>query len=367
MDMPRLKIGLTEEYLPVYIKGKDRCTALAVIGKSGTGKTNFLSNICANDSYYPISQIIIGPSEDLPTDCYSILKGRTEYVSIDHPYSFNPMTQNFHPNQIVDTVTESINQFVTYSTPNERLSVKMLDIVKNGIFWCLERNRKSLLHVRDYIQNLKGDAETRDGIVRRLNYILADDRLIPIICGNNSIDWEQFISQGKRIVVNGFGIGTGRLVFFGSLVVQGLRNYFRFTRPKEYKPVSLIIDEAQLFITRTFMSDILREGRKYKIAVTLATQSFAGIDPDLTRLMLNVGNIISFRIGNREAQSLGKELLCEVEKLQLMDKYYAAYLTGNETGIVKAPRPPLFQKLELKKEAPPKKQDGWFELKPLSA
>jgi hypothetical protein len=118
-------------------------------------------------------------------------------------------------------------------------------------------------------------------------------------------------------------------------------------RPPEYLPLSLYIDEAHNFISAS-LSDILKEGRKYKLSCVLATQDFAVIEERMARVMLNVGNIISYRLGNREAGFVARELDIPSQDIQFIEKYHVAYLTPKSRGIAKAPRPPFI----LPKEPP---------------
>jgi hypothetical protein len=90
------------------------------------------------------------------------------------------------------------------------------------------------------------------------------------------------------------------------------------------------------------------------------------MDENLVRNLLNVGSIVSFRVGSREAGMISREINCAREELQFLEKYWVAYLTGKETGIAKAPMPPIVKPLEPKKSEPKKTlKGGWFKLEPL--
>jgi hypothetical protein len=366
MELPRLKIGL-DNYLPVHIKDKDRYNSILVIGKSGTGKSSLLSSFWEQDRFYRNAGILIEPSGFLAADCWSIGKGRGRYCALDSPVSINPMQQPYNPNQVADNIIEAINQVVRQSTEgaNNSLTAKMRGLLDTGIKWCLARNRKSLLHVRDYIANLKGDNETRDGIIQRLNLLLCDERLIPIICGNNAIEWGEFIQKGKSLIVDTHGMATDKMVFMGSLVSHGIKSYLRYERPKEYRPLSLVVDECHNFVNSNFL-DLLKEGRKFKLSTVLSTQDFAVIDEKMARVMLNVGTIIAFRSGHREAALIAQELCIPAAEIQLLEKYHVAYKTPQATGIAKTVRPPIFKDVKINQVKPrPVKTGGWFDLEPL--
>src|SRR5512135_3534818 len=178
MELPRLKIG-TAEWAPVYIKDKERYTSVIVLGKSGMGKSSLLSNWWQQDCYFKNAKVLIEPSGFLAKDCYSISRGRVLYCSLDTPVSINPMQAPYNPDQISDNIAEALNQVIALTTPNTSFTVKMRGILDQAVKWCLGNNRRSLLHVRDCILNMKGDGETRDGIIQRLNFLLNDERMQP--------------------------------------------------------------------------------------------------------------------------------------------------------------------------------------------
>lgn len=248
---------------------------------------------------------------------------------------------------------------------NNSLTAKMRGMLDQAIKWCLERNRKSLLHVRDYIANLKGNNETRDGILQRLNLLLSDERLIPIICGNNAIEWGEFIQKGESLIVDTHGVSTDKMVFWGSLISHGVKAHLLYERQKEYRPLSLIIDEAHNFIDSNFLT-LLKEGRKFKISTVLSTQDFAVINETMARVMLNAGTLIAFRSGYQEASMIARELCIPAEEIQFLEKYHVVYKTPSNIGIAKTPWPPIFNEVKLAPVKPqPVKTGGWFDLEPL--
>lgn len=358
MELPRLKIGLND-YVPVY--AKDRYTSILLMGKSGSGKSAWMSQAWQQDCFFPVAKVMIEPSGFLAKDCYSLSKGKAHYCSLDTPVSINPMQTPYDPNQISDNIAEALNQVVQITTPNTAFTVKMRGILDTAVKWCLGNNRRNLLAVRDYIANLKGDGETRDGVIQRLNFLLNDDRMLPILCGNNAVEWGKLIDKGETFILDAFGMGREKMLFAGNLISQGIKNYFRYERPAVYKPLALYIDECHLFVNYNIL-DVLKEGRKYKLGCVMATQDFATVEEKLVRVMLNVGTILSFRLGAREAGLIAREIACQPQILQFLEKYHLVYLTPQERGIAQASRPPLFRKLTVGKKVGPQRKSGWFVL-----
>jgi hypothetical protein len=358
MELSRLKIGWDGGRV-AYIKQRHIHTLL--VGKSGTGKSSSLAHWWDQDGNR-VCKILIEPSGFLAQDCYSMSKGRALYCSLKTPISINPMQSPYDPSTVSDIIAEAINQVVAITTPNQSFTVKMRGILDEAVRYCLTNGRPSLIHVRNRIQNLAGNGETRDGVIQRLNFLLNDERMIPILCGNQGVKWGELIDKGQSFILDCFGMGAEKMIFAGNIISQGLKNYFRFERPSAYKPCVIHIDECHNFVNQNFM-DILKEGRKFKLAVTLATQDFAQIPESTVRIMLNVGNIVCYRVGYREASVISKEMGIPPADIQFIEKWHAAYMTPEGVGIAKISRPPLVRKIEIKAE-PKIKSKGWFVLEP---
>jgi hypothetical protein len=375
---------MIDYYSPVY--WKDPYTHCCIVGKSGEGKTALIKRLIRQDHLWRIANILIQPSDSVARECLGLCRGNAKYLSLETPISINPLHQPYHPSTISDLVAEAMNQVITVTTNGaiKEMTPKMRNILDGAIKYCLDHNRKSLLHVRDYIANLRGDGETRDGILSRLNFLLNDERMIPILCGNDSVKWGELIQNRETFLVDCFGMSKEKFVFTGTLVSSGIKNVMRHERREKPMPVSLYIDEAHLFVT-PHLFDVLKEGRKHKISCIMATQDFASIDDRLARVMLNVGTLIAFRCGNREAQLLAKEMgtikteevfnyksgcfetmECDTVKvIQNLEKYHLAYMTPREKGIAKACRPLFARKIEPKRPEPKSTlKGGWFPLEP---
>jgi hypothetical protein len=367
MDVPRLKIGFDVEInMPVYID--ERYIHILLMGKSGEGKSVTIANWWEHDNYYGNAKVLVDPSGFLARDCYSISRGKKvnvdglTYCSMEHPISINPMKAPYTESQISDIIAETINQVVSVTTANQQFTVKMRGILDEAIKYCLRNNRKSLLNVLDYIKNMQGDKETRDGIIARLSFVLSDERMVKILCGNDAVEWGQLIRNRQTFILDCSSMSKEKMVFVGTLVAHGISAYFRYARPKIYNPLSLYIDECHNFVN-PYIFDILKEGRKYKLSCCLSTQDFAVIDDRMTRVMLNAGNIVSYRLGHREASYVAKELAMAPEDIQFIEKYHAVYLTPKGKGIAKAPRPPFFKEVKPPKMVEPQRKamkPSWF-------
>jgi hypothetical protein len=358
MELPRLNLGIRvnpddptdpDADLPVFIDGKSRYTGLLMVGKSGTGKSEMLKTFYAQDSLYPISRVLVDPSGSTAPDCFSISRGKnTRYISLENPGSLNMMAMPYRPAVRAAIVADVINQCIKQGTKDSvnNLSPKMRNILSAAVHWCIEHDQLNLFALRDHIASEKSDRETRDGIIQRLSYVLDDDRMAAILCGPNPIEWGEMISKGQSLILDCFGMGHEHRIFAGNIVSQGIMAYFVYERPAEYRPVSLYFDEFHSFFNTAFFT-VLREARKYRVGTIMATTDLAAFDDRMVRVLMNVGNIISFKVSSREAQQLARELRVEAGTLQTMEKFHLAFMTPNVRGIARAPRPvPIIKRFQ---------------------
>ena len=285
----RMKIGIdSETYMPVYVKAEDRYKHALIIGKTGTGKSQALLNVWQGDSYSKVAKILIDPSGFLARDAYSV--GRGHYCSLLHPIGLNPMLSPYRPHQIADLIADTINQMVTLTTPNEKFTVKMREILDEEIVRCLERGQTTLEEVRANIQAQRGGAETRDGIVARLNLVLSDPDFKQLICGQG-FEINKLIQNQESFLLDCSSMGMAKRIFIGTLLTNLLKSYFIYAKPKEYKPVIFMVDEAHNFVDTSFIT-VVKESRKYSVAVVLLSTDFSTMPKPLIHSVLsNFGHL----------------------------------------------------------------------------
>jgi len=96
-----------------------------------------------------------------------------------------------------------------------------------------------------------------------------------------------------------------------------VKAYLRYDRPKKYEPLLLIVDEAHLLVSEDTMAVVI-EGRKYKIGAIFATAGFSTVPDGVRRALLNVGTVVTFQCGHREAKYFGNELRMDAKELQTL-------------------------------------------------
>jgi hypothetical protein len=221
--------------------------------------------------------------------------------------------------------------------------------------------------VVDYLENnMQGHGETRQGIIDRLNLFIQDTRMNRILCEANPISWKDIIDNHRTLILDCRGMSEDKMIFIGTIVTHGLKSYLRYGKADEFKPVALYVDECHLFLNENYFT-ILKEGRKYKVAAILATQDFASVPPKLTDTILsNVANLISFRVGFKEANLLSREFpTFQTKDVQNLQKFHCAFRTLKEEGIAKTLPPPFVKIKSIRRaEAEPDIdfRPVWFEL-----
>ncbi|MBP9826890.1 ATP-binding protein [Candidatus Saccharibacteria bacterium] len=120
----------------------------------------------------------------------------------------------------------------------------------------------------------------------------------------STIDFDEIIDSGKILICN-FSkgrLGEDNATLFGTTILAKLQMAALRRAAKEEDnrvPFFLYVDEFQNFATTGFMQ-MLSEGRKYKLYLTMAEQSTAQLDEQqmVNVILANVGTVICFRSGS---------------------------------------------------------------------
>jgi CxxC-x17-CxxC domain-containing protein len=153
----------------------------------------------------------------------------------------------------------------------------------------------------------------------------ASSALIRNIVGQvtSSIDMEDVINNKKILIVD---LSKGKLgednsMLLGALLITKLQiaAMARVKIPeKDRKDFFLYIDEFQNFATRSFIN-ILSEARKYRLSLILSHQYIGQLDDQekgtqmQDAILGNVGTIVTFRLGSKDAELLEKEFATEIK------------------------------------------------------
>jgi Type IV secretion-system coupling protein DNA-binding domain len=156
----------------------------------------------------------------------------------------------------------------------------------------------------------------------------------------SSLDLRQVMDEGQILLAN---LSKGKLgedmsTLLGALLITGLEQapLGRAEIPEENRrDFYLYIDEAHAFRTLP-LADLLPEARKYRLNLILAHQYLEEVDEQVRAAIFgNVGTLIVFRVGARDAEYLAQEFfpVFTMEDFQNLPPY-AIYLKLMVDGVM---------------------------------
>ena len=341
-------IGITDyrnQRIPFGIKAKDRSGHIYCIGKTGVGKSTLLLQMAIADILNNASLAIIDPHGDLANTLltYVPIHRITDTIYFDasntkHPIAYNPL-YNIPVDEKYATAASIVLVFKKFWIDSWGSRVE--HILRNTIHSLTYYPTATLLdiqpmltdyHFRKEVLSYITDqallrfwynefeplpphtkAEHIASIVNKVGILSTHPTLKAILSAQqSSFNIEEVFNDNKIFIANlsKGSIGEAGAELLGSLLItafqtQSLR---RNNIPiEERTPVYLYIDEIHSFMTEAFI-DILSESRKYGLCLFITHQYTEQLSDEILHGILgNVGTIICFRIGARDAKVLEME------------------------------------------------------------
>ena len=363
---------------PVYMSPSDRQRHMYIVGKTGTGKSEFLKTMLRQDINEGKGLCFIDPHGDAVEDLLGYIPPeRAEDVIYFRPSDMNrPFGLN-----LLETHTEDQKHFVASNIIN--MMYKLFDpyktgivgprfehTVRNAMLTVMSEDGNTFIELMKILQNPGGQylqallPKVQDPIVREfwteqiaqtsdfhksetLDYITSKfgrfvtNKMIRNIIGQSqsSFNFREIMDQGKILLVNlsKGELGEENSSFLGLILVPRIlmAAMSRADIPEETRrDFYLYVDEFQNFATPDF-AQILSEARKYRLNLTVANQFVGQIDEEVKNAIFgNVGTIISYRVGVTDANYLANEFrpTFSEEDLLNIEKYnvYIKTLVHNE-------------------------------------
>jgi len=334
---------------PIYIDIDDRRRHMYVIGKTGTGKSEFLKAMIMQDIKNGEGVAVIDPHGDLIDDVLKLIpsKRSEDVILFDPSDTQRPMGFN-----MLDAKTEEQKHYIVSSIIG--LMYKLFDphqtgiigprfehAIRNAMLTVMYEKGSTFVEVvrvltdASYVQELL--PKVQDPIVRRywtdqiaqtsdfhksevLDYIVSKfgrfvtNKMIRNIIGQSysSFDFRQVMDEGKILLINlsKGKIGEENSNFLGLILVPKIlvAAMSRQDMPiDQRRDFFLYVDEFQNFATPDF-AQILSEARKYRLNLIVANQFIGQMEEDVKNAIFgNVGSIISFRVGVTDANYLQHE------------------------------------------------------------
>jgi hypothetical protein len=342
---------------PFGISSVDRRQHLYVIGKTGTGKTTLLRNLICQDIERGHGVGIIDPHGDLAEELLDCIPSwRTDDVvyfnpaDSDFPIGFNLLHSSFAERKHLEASSlvgafkhlwrESWGprlEYVLYATVAALLECENVSLLGVPRMLTDERYRQWVLKqvhdpvVRSFWESefprfdKRFLAEMIAPIQNKVGQLLMAAPLRNVFGQIKSKIDPRFIMDNKRIFIANLSkgrLGEDKANLLGSLLVSKFHTAAMErsdTREENRTDFYLFIDEFQNFTTDSF-ANILSEARKYRLNLTLSHQYIEQMTPDVREAVFgNVGSLLSFRVGESDAEVLAKEFGSEYAPAQFTD------------------------------------------------
>lgn len=333
----------------IFMANKDRQRHMYIVGKTGTGKSEFLKDMILQDIRAGKGVAVLDPHGELVEDLMQLLPPERA----DDVIYFNPSdTERPMGLNIMEAETEEQLHFVVGSIIS--LMYKLYDPHKTGIIGPRFEHaiRNAMLTIAadpgatfielvrcltdpKFVQELL--PKVKDPVVRRywtdqiaqtsdfhksevLDYIVSKfgkfitNKVMRNIIGQSksAFNFRQVMDEQKVLLVN---LSKGKLgeedaKFLGLILVPKILTAAMSRQDvamEQRKDFYLYVDEFQNYATEDF-AVILSEARKYRLNLIVANQFVAQIEEDVKNAVFgNVGTVVCFRVGVPDANFLQHE------------------------------------------------------------
>ena len=351
---------LSGERVPLL--AADRRRHLAVFGQTGTGKTAFILNLMKADLQGGAGFCFLDPHGDAAQDIAAMTPGgrMTQTIYLDpsdetHTFSYNPLA-NITAAERATAAANIVSAFKNIWA--DSWGPRLEFILSNALRLLLDTKDQTLLGIpllfaneayRNYLARRSRDPLVRfywlnefaafdqrqrnemiSPIQNKIGILLANPFIRSILCQNTStLDIGNIMNEGKVLIVNlsKGNLGTEPAHLLGALLItafsqaaEGRRNIPEDAR----RDFTLYCDEFQNFATESFAT-ILSEARKWRLALVAVSQHVSQLPEPLQQAVFgNVGTLIAFRVGAKDAPILAGELGLQTRRaLQETQNFYA--------------------------------------------
>jgi hypothetical protein len=358
------------------IKEKNRRGHMYIIGKTGTGKTTLIENMIISDIKAGNGLAVIDPHGDLAEDLLNSIPKRrineTIYFNpsdLDYPIAFNPLEKvDRDHHHLVASGLISVFKKIWH----EFWGPRMEHILRHAILALLEYPGSTLLdlplilvdkefrkkvlekvpnpQVRDFwlIEFERYSTYFRSEAISPIQNKIGQFIVSPLIRNivgqpKSTIDFRKIMDEGYIFIANlsKGKIGEDNCTLLGAMIVTKieLSALSRGDIPEwKRKSFYLYVDEIHSFLTLSF-ADILSEARKYGLYLILTHQYIEQLDEEIRSAIFgNVGTLITFRVGARDAQFLKNEFSPVFDETDLVNlANYHIYLKLMINGVTSRP------------------------------
>ncbi len=334
---------------PIYVSDDDRRRHVYTVGKTGTGKSEFLKALMIQDIRAGRGLAFLDPHGDAAEDLLAMIPPeRAEDViyfdpgDYERPFGMNMLEAN-DEQQKHFVVNSIIGLMYKLFDPHQTgiIGPRFEHAIRNAMLTVMSEPGSTFVEVvrcltdSAFVQELL--PKVTDPVVRRywtdqiaqtndfhksevLDYITSKfgrfvtNKMMRNIIGQSqsSFNIRQIMDNKKILIVNlsKGKIGEENAAFLGLVLVPKIlvAAMSRTDMPQEKRvDFYLYVDEFQNFATDTF-AEILSEARKYRLNLIVANQFIGQMEEEIKNAIFgNVGTIVSFRVGVTDANYLQHE------------------------------------------------------------
>ena len=361
---------------PFGIRRADRRAHIHIIGKTGTGKSTLIANLCRQDILNGEGLALLDPHGDLMESVIRMVPPERQddliYFNVPdrkYPLAFNPL----------DVASEAAKPLAASALISafkklwaDSWGPRMEYLLRNALLSLLDLPQRTLFdipklfddagfraqaltavrnpHVRRFWEReydrfpARLRVEAIAPIQNKVGEFLVNPILQPILSKpTSSFRLREVMDGGKILLVNlaKGKIGEDTAALLGTLLVTQLsvaalsRSDIAGDNRRDFY---LYADEFPSFTTSAF-AGMLAEMRKYRLCLTLAHQHLGQLEDSVRDAVIgNVGTTIAFRVGMCDAELLAKEFLPEFAAADLVHlPNYHFYIRLMVNGTVSRP------------------------------
>jgi len=340
------------EVRKVRISNDDRRRHIYIIGQTGTGKSNLLTNMVIDDVNNDKGVAVLDPHGDFTEDILSLIpKKRFKDVivfnpgDIDKPLGLNIIEYDLKRPEEKTFIVNEIQNMFNKLFATETMGPMFEQYMRNALLLLMEDSIEEPATLME-VSRVFTDADFRERklgriknpavidfwrkeavkaggeaslanmtpyITSKFNNFTANDYMRVIISQTKSaFNFRSVMDEGKILLIN---LSKGKIgdinanllgmIIVGKLLMAALG---RVDVPQEKRrDFNLYIDEFQNFTTDS-IAVILSEARKYRLNLTIAHQFIGQLSEEIRDAVFgNVGSTIAFRVGKLDSEFLVKQ------------------------------------------------------------
>jgi len=360
---------------PVIVELEERLKHVHVSGVTGSGKSYLLAQMCLSDAKQGLGFALVDPHGDF---CLDVLARLPEerlpdlvYLSLNEngrAPALNPFLCDIEPAKFADDFTAAFARTVAQFGPrmehvirNVAYAVRVIGgsfedfanlVDRNGDGEFLRQRAIATITNPEALRFLRHDlADYRSGeldsVRNKCSRFLMDPVLWAAFCSPGcDVLPRLWMDEGKIVLINlaSGKVGVDHARFVGSLMVSLIHRaaLSRADVPAEQRrPFILYVDECQ-HAKMAALDEILTQGRKYGLGLSLAHQQYGQLGPELEQALGNCRTHVIFQATDEDVPRLRRILLGRVpdQELRSLGQGQAFVVSGPHVGSLSVPVSP---------------------------